>query len=116
MNEWEGPTVNGVGWVPMTNQHQLADYYVSGSKNRTTRSNEFGKLADKATAIFSIEIIQITENVGTGETNVLVSKLHLIDMPGCEVLTEDPESLRVKEGSTLNKSILALNTLFKDLH
>jgi len=36
-------------------------------------------------------------------------------MPGCEILTEDPESLRVKEGSTLNKSILALNTLFKDL-
>lgn len=65
--------------------------------------------------MFSIEIIQITENVGTGETNVLVSKLHLIDMPGCEVLTEDPESLRVKEGSTLNKAILSLNTLFKDL-
>ena len=20
-NEWEGPTVNGVAWVPMTNQH-----------------------------------------------------------------------------------------------
>jgi len=88
---------------------------VSGSKNRTTRSNEFGKLADKAAGMFSIEIIQITENVGTGETNVLVSKLHLIDMPGCEVLTEDPESLRVKEGSTLNKAMLSLNTLFKDL-
>jgi len=72
-------------------------------------------MSDKASSMFSIEITQITENVGTGETNVLVSKLHLIDMPGCEVLTEDPESLRVKEGSTLNKSILALNTLFKDL-
>ena len=114
-NEWEGPTVNGVAWVPMTNQHQLADYYQSGDKNRTTRSNEFGKLSDKAASIFSIELTQITENVGSGETNVLVSKIHLVDMPGCEVLTEDPESLRVKEGSTLNKSILALNTLFKDL-
>ena len=88
---------------------------MSGSKNRTTRSNEFGKLSDKSTAIFSIELTQITENIGSGETNVLVSKIHLIDMRGCEVLTEDPESLRVKEGSTMNKSILALNTLFKDL-
>ena len=66
---------------------------MSGSKNRTTRSNEFGKLSDKSTAMFSLEVTQVTENVGTGETNVLVSKMHLIDMPGCEVLTEDPESL-----------------------
>jgi hypothetical protein len=21
LNEWEGPTVNGIQWVPMTNQH-----------------------------------------------------------------------------------------------
>jgi hypothetical protein len=93
----------------------LADFFVSGSKNRTTRSNEFGKLADKSAAIFSIELTQVTESVGSGEMNVIVSKINLIDMPGCEILTEDPESLRVKEGSTLNKSILALNTLFKDL-
>lgn len=45
----------------------------------------------------------------------MVSKLHVIDMPGCEVLTEDPEALRIKQGSTLNKGILALNNLFKDL-
>lgn len=114
-NEWEGPTVNGVAWVPMSNQHQIADYFVSGCKNRTTRSNEFGKLSDKATAIFSMEITQITENPETGDTHVLVSKLHIIDLPGCEVLTEDPEALRVREGTTLNKSILALNTLLKDL-
>ena len=114
-NEWEGPTINGVAWVPMSNQHQIADYFVSGCKNRSTRSNEFGRLSDKASAIFSIEITQITENPDSGDANVLVSRIHIIDLPGCEVLTEDPESLRVKEGSTLNKSILALNTLIKDL-
>jgi hypothetical protein len=114
-NEWEGPTVNGVAWIPMSNQHQIADYFVSGCKNRTSRSNEFGKLSDKATAIFSLEITQITENPDSGDTSVLVSKIHIIDLPGCEVLTEDPEALRVREGTTLNRSILALNTLFKDL-
>jgi len=114
-NEWEGPTINGVPWVPMSNQHQIADYFVSGCKNRTTRSNEFGKLSDKSTGVFSIEITQITENPSSGETNVRVSKFHLIDLPGCEVLTEEPEALRVREGTTLNKSILSLNTLIKDL-
>jgi coiled-coil domain-containing protein 78 len=114
-NEWDGPTINGIAWIPMSNQHQIADYFVSGCKNRTTRSNEFGKLSDKSTAIFSIEITQVTDNPDSGDTNVLVSKFHIIDLPGCEVLTEDPESLRVREGTSLNKSILALNTLMKDL-
>jgi hypothetical protein len=36
-------------------------------------------------------------------------------MPGCEVLNEDPEALRVKQGSTLNKGILSLNNLVKEL-
>jgi hypothetical protein len=36
-------------------------------------------------------------------------------MPGCEVLNEDPEALRIKQGSTLNKGILSLNNLVKEL-
>jgi hypothetical protein len=37
--------------------------------------------------------------------NVLVSRLHIVDLPGCEILNEDPEALRVKQGSTLNRGI-----------
>ena len=36
-------------------------------------------------------------------------------MPGCEILNEDPEALRVKQGSTLNRGIQAVNTLMRDL-
>lgn len=99
----------------MTNQHQLADFFVNGTKNRTNRANEFGKLNEKAGSIFSIEITQITDNPASGDTNVLVSKLDVIDFPGCEVLNEDPEALRVKQGSSLNKGMLSLNNLVKEL-
>lgn len=106
MNEWEGPTVSGVQWVPMSNQHQLADFFSNGCKSRTTKSNEFGRLSEKAAAIFSLELTQITQSAdGLGDTNVLVSRLHIVDLPGCEILNEDPESLRVKQGSTLNRGI-----------
>jgi Kinesin motor domain len=60
MNEWEGPTVNGVQWVPMSNQHQLADFFSNGCKSRTTKSNEFGRLSEKAAGIFSLELTQVT--------------------------------------------------------
>ena len=46
---------------------------------------------------------------------MLVSKLDIIDMPGCEILNEDPETVRVKQGSTLNKGMLSVNNLLKEL-
>ncbi len=69
---------------------------MNGTKHRTNRANEFGKLNEKAAAIFSIEITQITDNPASGDTNVLVSKLDILDLPGCEILNEDPEAVRVK--------------------
>jgi hypothetical protein len=36
-------------------------------------------------------------------------------MPGCEILNEDPEALRVKQGTTLNRGIQAVNSLMRDL-
>ena len=56
LNEWEGPTVNGIQWVPMTNQHQVQDFFMNGARNRTNKANEFGRLSDKATCIFSLEV------------------------------------------------------------
>ena len=86
----------------MTNQHQLQDFFMNGARNRTNKTNEFGRLSDKATCVFSLEITQVTESApgfgGSGgsssATNVLVSRLHVIDLPGCEILNEDPEALR----------------------
>ena len=45
----------------------------------------------------------------------MVSRLHIYDLPSCEILNEDPEALRVKQGSTLNRGIQSLNTLMRDL-
>lgn len=44
-------------WVSVTNDTQLAEVLLSGVKNRNITSNEFGKLANKSTAFFSIELI-----------------------------------------------------------
>jgi hypothetical protein len=46
---------------------------------------------------------------------ILLSKLTFFDLPGSEVLLEDPESLRIKQGSTLNKVGIAFSQLLKEL-
>ena len=41
--------------------------------------------------------------------------MYFIDMPGAEKLHEDPESLRIREGNTLNKGIMQTAELVRNL-
>ena len=36
-------------------------------------------------------------------------------MPSCDVLNEDPDTLRIKQGQNLNRGIFSANNLFRDL-
>jgi len=50
-----------------------------------------------------------------GDTQTFISKISFIDMPGSEVLSQDAETLRIKEGNTLNKGILGIHSVLTDL-
>ncbi len=54
---WEGPTIQHVTWMVVTNSGQLNELILNASRNRNNTSNEFGKLSAKATAVFTIEVI-----------------------------------------------------------
>lgn len=41
--------------------------------------------------------------------------MNFFDLPGSEILIDDPETIRIKQGSTLNKAIIAITQLIKDL-
>lgn len=114
-NEWEGPQVQGVQWVPVPSAAQLNDFFKGGCRNKTSRSNEFGRMRDKAAQLFQIEVKQSMLNAATGENQVIVSRVNILSTPGCEVLNEDPEALRAKQGADLNKGILTLSSLLRDL-
>ena len=38
-----------------------------------------------------------------------------MSLPGCEILNEDPEALRIKEGPDLNKGMISMSNLMRDL-
>ena len=45
-------------------------------------TNEFGKFSDKATSLFTLELIQTLELADTKENLILISKLNFFDLPG----------------------------------
>jgi hypothetical protein len=44
-----------------------------------------------------------------------VSRVNVLKVSGSEILNEDPETVRINQGLTLNKSIFSLNSLLRDL-
>ena len=74
----------------------LKEFFRGGAANKTTRSNEFGPMRDKAAQLFQIELSQNVSNNQTGENQVIVSRVNILSLPGCEVLNEDPEALRIR--------------------
>jgi len=112
-DEWEGPIVKGAERRVIGNEQQFFESFSFGQQNRTTLANEFGKLSDKAAGVLSLEIVQNT--VLGDDSQVLVSKVTFIDMPGDEVLTWDPETLRIKQGNSLNQPILGFQSVITDL-
>lgn len=107
--------MQGVQWVSVPTATYLKEFFRGGSANKTSRSNEFGQMRDKAAQLFQIEITQNVFNNQTGENQVIVSRSNVISLPSCEVLNEDPDTLRVKQGQNLNKGIFSVNNLFRDL-
>jgi len=107
--------VQGVQWVSVPTATYLKEFFRGGAANRTSRSNEFGHMKDKAAQLFQIEITQNIFNNQTGENQVVVSRSNVLSLPSCEVLAEDPDTLRVKQGQNLNKGIFSVNNLFRDL-
>lgn len=46
---------------------------------------------------------------------MIVSRINVLSLAGSEILNEDPETLRAKQGEELNKGIFSLNNLLRDL-
>ena len=85
-NEWEGPTILGAQWISLSNAAELKDVLVKCQKNRTNAANEFGKLSNKATSFFTIELIQNTELANRKDSVFVVSRMNFVDLPGNHII------------------------------
>ena len=112
-DEWEGNAVRNVSWAPCASSHHLVDIFQMAKRNRTISSGDYGEYHTKSTSILTVEVLQVSKT--GGDTLVLASRLHLVDTPGMEKLSQDSESVRVKEGGNLNKAIYALADVVRTL-
>lgn len=99
---------------------QLMQHFRVGQAARTTARTEWGPLRERSTAILNIELHQVMTSMAVGggrpHDEHLFSRFMVIDLPGAEKLSEDPTTLRIREGPTLNNGIMAFGSIVKALH
>jgi hypothetical protein len=88
-----------------------------GLRQRTTSMCEFGPLKDRSSAVMCVCLTQDVQDPTDPDnaSALIVSRIYFVDTPGAERLALDPTSLRIKEGPTLNKSLIGLGSLIKTL-
>jgi len=104
-------------WVD--SEDEAMHYYKVGQSGRTSFRGEFGPMSERATAVMCLELHQVTSTMQAGQDKPseehLFSRFLIFDLPGAEKLADDPTSVRIREGQTLNNSILGFGHVVKSL-
>ncbi|KAF7837562.1 myosin-6-like isoform X2 [Senna tora] len=96
--------------VVLSPAHALS-LIATGEEHRHVGSNNFNLVSSRCHTIFTLTIESSSHGEDTGEEDVILSHLHLIDLAGSESSKTETTGLRRKEGSYINKSLLTLGTL-----
>lgn len=98
---------------------ELMQLFRVGQAARTAARTEFGPMTERSCAILNLELHQVMTQMSYGggqpQEEHLFSRFIVIDLPGAEKIAEDPTTLRIREGPTLNNSIMAFGGIIKAL-
>jgi hypothetical protein len=104
-------------WVD--SEEEAMHQFKVGQSGRTSLRGQFGPMSERASGVFCIELHQVTSMVFPGQDKPseehLFSRFLIFDLPGAEVLADDPTTVRIREGGTLNNSILGFGQVIKSL-
>lgn len=100
----------------VSSEEQILESYESGNRLRRTGVTNMNDRSSRSHTIFRITIESREDGKADGESAVQVSNLNLVDLAGSERADQTKaEGDRLKEGGHINKSLLALGNVIRDL-
>ncbi|NWI70228.1 KI18B protein, partial [Todus mexicanus] len=111
----KGVVVQGLSFHQPTSAEQLLEMLANGNKNRTQHPTDANTTSSRSHAIFQICVKQ-QDRVGGLTRNLQVAKMSLIDLAGSErASVANTKGERLREGSNINRSLLALINVINTL-
>lgn len=96
----------------MTNADQVLTYMEQGDEVRNVAETRLNEASSRSHTVFRINIQSKSTTVG----KIKVSQLNLVDLAGSEGVSKThADGLRLREGSNINRSLLALSNVINKL-
>ena len=103
------------GWVLQGARLKIADsadearaHHSDGAARRWVHDTDVGNVQEHAAAYFSVAVYQYWPSTSAAaDDRVLVSRMRFVCAPGAERMVMDPALLRIREGPTLNQSLVS---------
>ncbi|KAI0496110.1 hypothetical protein KFK09_022417 [Dendrobium nobile] len=111
----QGTYVEGIKEEVVLSPAHALSLIASGEEHRHVGSNNFNLLSSRSHTIFTLTIESSASDENSGDEDVTLSQLNLIDLAGSESSKAETTGLRRKEGSYINKSLLTLGTVISKL-
>lgn len=111
----QGTYVEGIKEEVVLSPAHALSLIASGEEHRHVGSNNFNLVSSRSHTIFTLTIESSPSDENSGDEDVTLSQLNLIDLAGSESSKAETTGLRRKEGSYINKSLLTLGTVISKL-
>eukprot|EP00037_Helgoeca_nana_P003139 m.38301 g.38301 ORF g.38301 m.38301 type:complete len:693 (+) comp13369_c0_seq2:75-2153(+) len=111
-----GPYVEGLSQFAVAKYESVLQFMESGNAVRTVAATAMNDTSSRSHAIFSLVVKQTNSEPGGKRIGEKVSKISLVDLAGSERQSKTGASgARLKEGSTINKSLITLGMVIAAL-
>jgi centromeric protein E len=114
----EGILISRLTEQEVTSAQEVLDIMVKGDEIRNTAETKLNEASSRSHSIFRIKIQSQSKNKsgGKAEGSIKFSQLNLVDLAGSEGAGKTQAGgLRLREGSNINRSLLALSNVINKL-
>ncbi|CDW89864.1 kinesin-like protein [Stylonychia lemnae] len=91
---------------------ETMNYLLRGDEQRAIAETKLNEKSSRSHTVFQIDITMREKNFETGKMLIRTSRINLVDLAGSEGVNKTKsEGVRFREGTNINKSLLALSTV-----
>eukprot|EP00347_Sterkiella_histriomuscorum_P020283 403338399 len=108
----KGIYIDGLSEFEVTSLEDTMSYLLKGDEQRAIAETKLNQKSSRSHTVFQINIMVRDVNLETGKTLNRTSQINLVDLAGSEGVNKTKsEGVRFREGTNINKSLLALSTV-----
>ena len=108
--------VDGLSEFEVSSLEETMYYLMKGDEQRKIAETKLNEKSSRSHTVFKINIVVSEKNMHTSRNIIKTSQINLVDLAGSEGVSKtQSEGVRFREGSNINKSLLALSRVIQML-